>query len=130
MKCLVVLLFAALNLPLVFAAWGYTDNGSAYVVDTGASLVFSISKTNGDLSSIKYKGKEYNGYNRKNSHIQSGFGKSDVTIQQFTTPANIIKVTVTYGTIIQTYIARYGNNNIYMLTRKGDNTARFLFSQN
>lgn len=38
----------------------------------------------------------------------------------FSGPAYIIKITVTYGTLIHTYIARYGNNNIYMLTNKAD----------
>ncbi|EKD21520.1 rhamnogalacturonan lyase [Drepanopeziza brunnea f. sp. 'multigermtubi' MB_m1] len=121
MKFLKSFLLAAVNLPsFVFAAWGYTDNGSAYVIDTGTALVFAVSKSNGDITSMKYNGVEYNGYGGKNSHVQSGLGASTVTIQQYTTPANIIKVTVVYGTLIQTYIARYGNANIYMLTNKGD----------
>jgi rhamnogalacturonan endolyase len=45
-----------------------------------------------------------------------------LTILIHSGPAYIIKVTVTYGTLIHTYIARYGNNNIYMLTNKGDST--------
>jgi rhamnogalacturonan endolyase len=45
---------------------------------------------------------------------------SNITLLICPAPANIIQVTVTYGTLVQTYIARYGNNNIYMLTNKGD----------
>jgi len=97
--------------------------------------VFTVSKTNGDITSMKYRGTETNGYQGKNSHVESGLGTSVVTIKQYTSmniplfiitllifpaPANIIQVTVTYGTLVQTYIARYGNNNIYMLTNKGD----------
>ncbi|KAK6580662.1 hypothetical protein PZA11_006898 [Diplocarpon coronariae] len=118
---------AVTSLPsLAFAAWGYTDNGSSYVIDTGSLLVFAVSKTNGDLTSIKYNGVEFNGYQGKNSHVQSGLGTSTVGIQQYTSPANIIKVTVVYGTLVQTYIARSGDNNIYMLTNKGDNTVPAL----
>ncbi|PBP28551.1 rhamnogalacturonan lyase [Diplocarpon rosae] len=134
-------LFAAASLPsLACAAWGYTDNGISYVVDTGSLLVFAVSKLNGDLTSIKYNGVEFNGYQGKNSHVQTGLGPSKVEIQQYTceekkntrphlmisAPANIIKVTVTHGTLVQTYIARSGNNNIYMLTNKGDNTVPAL----
>ncbi|KAH7386222.1 Rhamnogalacturonase B, N-terminal-domain-containing protein [Cadophora sp. MPI-SDFR-AT-0126] len=121
MRFLGSVVLAAISLPSVaFAAWGYTDNGSSYVIDTGSQLIFAVSKSNGDITSMKYRGTETNGYQGKNSHVESGLGASVVTIKQYTTPANIIQVTVTYGTLVQTYIARYGNNNIYMLTNKGD----------
>src|SRR5690349_6645965 len=45
-------------LPASAAAFGYTDDGSNYVVDTGASLVFKVSKSNGDLVSFVYRGVE------------------------------------------------------------------------
>lgn len=38
------------------AAWGYTDDGKNYVIDTNANLVVKVSKTNGDMTSIKYRG--------------------------------------------------------------------------
>lgn len=37
------------------AAFGYTDNGSSWTIDTGANLVVQVSKTNGDIQSMKYK---------------------------------------------------------------------------
>ncbi|PBP24063.1 hypothetical protein BUE80_DR005121 [Diplocarpon rosae] len=127
MKFLKSALFAGASLPsLACAAWGYTDDGSSYVVDTGALLVFAVSKFNGDLTSIKYNGVEFNGYQGKNSHVQTGLGRSTVDIQQYTSPADIIQVTVTYGTLVQTYIARSGHDNIYMLTNKGDGTVPAL----
>lgn len=42
---------------------------------------------------------EYNGYGGKNTQVESGLGDSTVTIESFTTPADIIKVSVTYGTL-------------------------------
>lgn len=36
------------------AAWGYVDNGSSWTIDTGSSLVVKVSKTNGDMQSLKY----------------------------------------------------------------------------
>jgi rhamnogalacturonan endolyase len=44
------------------ATFGYTDDGSNYVIDTGASLVLKVSKSTGDITSLVYKGKEYEGY--------------------------------------------------------------------
>jgi rhamnogalacturonan endolyase len=86
----------------VFAAWGYTDDGKNYVIDTNANLVVKVSKTNADMTSIKYRGIEYNGQNGRNSHVESGLAAGTVTIKQYTTPANIIKVTTKVGTLVHT----------------------------
>jgi rhamnogalacturonan endolyase len=103
--------------PASAAAFGYSDDGSNYVVDTGANLVFKVSKTNGDLTSLVYKGTEYQGYDGKNSHIESGLGASTVTIRQSGTT---ILVSVAYGTLRHYYAARSGENNIYLWTNKAD----------
>ncbi|MGY0491031.1 rhamnogalacturonan lyase B N-terminal domain-containing protein [Streptomyces sp. WG-D5] len=99
------------------ASFGYSDDGTHYVVDTGASLVFKVSKANGDLSSLVYKGVEYQGYGGKNSHIESGLGASTVTVEQ---SGSTILVSVTYGTLKHYYAARSGENNVYMWTNKAD----------
>ncbi|PWI14614.1 rhamnogalacturonase B precursor [Streptomyces sp. Act143] len=99
------------------ATFGWTDDGSNYVVDTGANLVFKVSKTNGDLTSLVYKGTEYQGYGGKNSHIESGLGTSTVTIRQ---SGSTILVSVAYGTLRHYYAARSGENNIYLWTNRAD----------
>ena len=102
------------------ASFGYTDDGTHYVVDTGAGLVFKVDHTNGDLSSFVYNGTEYQGYDGKNSHIESGLGASTVTIS---TPATgVVLITVVHGTLIHYYAARSGENNIYLFTYKADTT--------
>ncbi|MFJ8106316.1 rhamnogalacturonan lyase B N-terminal domain-containing protein [Streptomyces sp. NPDC096132] len=103
--------------PASAAAFGWSDDGSNYVVDTGASLVFKVSKTNGDLTSLVYKGTEYQGYDGKNSHIESGLGTSTVTIAQ---SGSTILISVTYGTLKHYYAARSGENNVYLWTNKAD----------
>ncbi|MEU6534514.1 rhamnogalacturonan lyase B N-terminal domain-containing protein [Streptomyces sp. NPDC047000] len=112
---------AALAGPLASTAaaagFGWSDDGSNYVVDTGASLVFKVSKTNGDLASLVYKGTEYQGYGGKNSHIESGLGTSTVTLAQ---SGSTILVSVTYGTLKLYYAARSGENNVYVWTNKAD----------
>jgi rhamnogalacturonan endolyase len=101
------------------AGFGYSDDGSNYVVDTGASLVFKVSKSNGDLTSLVYKGTEYQGYGGKNSHIESGLGTSTVTVRQ---SGSTILISVTYGTLKHYYAARSGENNVYLWTDKADDS--------
>jgi rhamnogalacturonan endolyase len=114
---------AALAGPLAGSAsaagFGWSDDGSNYVVDTGASLVFKVSKTNGDLTSLVYKGTEYQGYGGKNSHVESGLGTSTVTIRQ---SGSTILISVTYGTLKHYYAARSGENNVYLWTNKADDS--------
>lgn len=112
---------AALAGPLAGSAsaagFRWSDDGSHYVVDTGASLVFKVSKTNGDLTSLVYKGTEYQGYGGKNSHVESGLGTSTVAIVQ---SGSTILVSVAYGTLKHYYAARSGENNVYLWTDKAD----------
>ncbi|MET7452077.1 rhamnogalacturonan lyase B N-terminal domain-containing protein [Streptomyces sp. NPDC005574] len=112
---------AALAGPLAPAAsaagFGWSDDGSHYVVDTGAHLVFKVDKANGDLTSLVYRGTEYQGYGGKNSHVESGLGSSTVTIAQ---SGSTILVSVAYGTLRHYYAARSGEDNVYMWTYKAD----------
>ncbi|MEV6738339.1 rhamnogalacturonan lyase B N-terminal domain-containing protein [Streptomyces sp. NPDC051104] len=101
------------------ASFGWSDDGSNYVVDTGANLVFKVSETNGDLTSLVYRGTEYQGYGGKNSHIESGLGTSTVTIKQ---SGSTILISVAYGTLRHYYAARSGENNIYLWTDKADSS--------
>ncbi|KAF2686949.1 polysaccharide lyase family 4 protein [Lentithecium fluviatile CBS 122367] len=118
MRFLSVLLTICLAPSVVFAAWGYTDDGSNYVIDTNANLIVKISKTNGDMTSIKYRGVEYNGQSGKNSQVESGLGTSTVTIKTYST--NVIRVSVQYGTLKHYLVFRYGNPNVYIFMNKKD----------
>lgn len=40
---------------VAFAAFGYTDQGTYWTIDSGSNLVIQVSKTNGDITSMKYK---------------------------------------------------------------------------
>lgn len=111
---------------VAFAAWGYTETSASYVVDTGKGLVATVSKTNGDITSMKYNGVEYNGYDGKNTQVESGLGASDVSIVQYSGTNNVIKITVVYGTLKHYLFFRYGNNNVYIFTNKADDTVQVL----
>ncbi|MEV8542582.1 rhamnogalacturonan lyase B N-terminal domain-containing protein [Streptomyces sp. NPDC051572] len=99
------------------AAFGYTDDGSNYMITTGGSLVLKVSKSTGDITSLAYKGKEYEGYGGMHSHVESGLGASTVTIRQ---SGSTILVKVVHGAITQWYAARSGENNVYLWTNKAD----------
>ncbi|MDT0440195.1 MULTISPECIES: rhamnogalacturonan lyase B N-terminal domain-containing protein [Streptomyces] len=99
------------------AAFGWSDDGSQYVVDTGANLVVRISKTTGDLTSLVYRGTEYQGYGGMNSHVESGLGTSTVTIAQ---SGSTVLVSVGHGTLRHYYAVRSGENNVYLWTYKAD----------
>ncbi|MGW1951200.1 rhamnogalacturonan lyase B N-terminal domain-containing protein [Streptomyces sp. NPDC001920] len=110
---------AALGGTASAAAFGWRDDGSNYVVDTGADLVFKVGKTNGDLTSLVHRGTEYQGYGGKNSHIESGLGTSAVSIRQ---SGPTVLISVAYGTLRHYYAARSGENNIYLWTNKADDS--------
>jgi rhamnogalacturonan endolyase len=101
------------------AAFGWSDEGTHYRVDTGANLVFKVSKSNGDLTSLVYRGTEYQGYGGKNSHIESGLGSSTVTLRQ---SGSTILISVAYGTLRHYYAARSGEDNVYLWTEKADDS--------
>lgn len=103
--------------PAAAAGFGWSDDGTSYVIDTGAGLVVRISKATGDLTSILYRGKEYEGYGGKHSHVESGLGASTVTLAQ-TGPT--VLVTVVHGTLRHYYAVRSGLNNVYLWTDKAD----------
>lgn len=52
-----MLLFAlllSLYATCATAAWGYTDNGNYWTIDTGGKLVVQVNRNNGDIQSMKY----------------------------------------------------------------------------
>lgn len=91
-----------------------TDNGSRIEVNTGAGLVYTVNKTNGDIISAKMNGTELNG-SSKGSHISSGLGSANVTWN--TSPSgSTLLITVSTSTLTHYYASRGGENIIYMAT--------------
>lgn len=106
--------------PRAWGSFGFTDNGTEYVVDTGAGLVFNVNKSDGNVDSWLYQNVQYNGPSGKGSEIASGLGSTGtsvsaanlgnivlVTIQ--TTSANTVCANLTHYIIVTN-----GVNNVYM----------------
>ncbi|KAB5549555.1 rhamnogalacturonase B [Coniochaeta sp. 2T2.1] len=96
------------------AAFGVTTKGNSYSVDTSGGLVFDVSKSTGDITSLLYNGVQYQGTS-KMSQINSGLGTSTVTTE---TIAGQIKITVKAGSqpVTHYYVARPNDPTIYMAT--------------
>ncbi|KAF9254200.1 Rhamnogalacturonase B, partial [Marasmius fiardii PR-910] len=95
------LVYAAMLLPPVWAAFGLTESGNSYIVDTDGGLVFTVDKTTGDVTSMKYAGKEaQDTAGGKNSHIASGIGAS-CSWTRTGNSNNYIKITCTTSTLTQ-----------------------------
>lgn len=56
---------------VVAAAFGWTLDGDEYVIDSGADLVIRVNTCCGDITSLLYKGVEYQGYSGKNTCVPS-----------------------------------------------------------
>jgi len=95
------------------AAIGVTDNGSTIVIDTKAGLVYTINKSNGDMTSCKFNGTELIG--SKPSHINSGLGSATVTWNTSPSGATVV-ITCETSTLTHYYVSRNGENVIYMAT--------------
>ena len=109
----------AIGHPAAAAGFGLTTSTSAFTVDTGAGLTFRISRTNGDLTSLKLDGVELQNQTRQ-SHVESGLGSgASVTASQNGSTIVITESTTTWygsGTLVHYLVARSGENNIYMAT--------------
>jgi rhamnogalacturonan endolyase len=102
------------------AAFGVTSSGGFYTVDTGAGLVFKVSQSSGDITSIQFNGTEYQATD-KNSHIASGLGSATVTATTYGT--NYIKIAIatsSSNTVVSDLthylMVRNGSNAIHMAT--------------
>jgi rhamnogalacturonan endolyase len=96
------------------ATISWSDDGTNYVVNTGANLVFKVNHSNGDLVSFLHRGVEYQGYG-KNSQVETGLGASTVTVSS---TSGVVTIKVVHGSLVHYYVARAGENNIYMWTYK------------
>lgn len=101
------------------AKFGLTEQRNTFVVDTGAGLVFAVSRANGDLTSLKYKGRECEApfdKAQRYSHYESGLSKSSKITAEQDSVGQWVKITIDDNRIgvTQYYIAHRGENAIYM----------------
>ncbi|KAF8752342.1 Rhamnogalacturonan lyase B, N-terminal [Rhizoctonia solani] len=108
---LIALSYAAC-VPSVLAAFGVTTGSGYLSVDTGGGLVFRVSTTNGDITSLKYGNIECQD-SSKYTHIGSGLGSATVS---YRISGNYAIVTIATSTLTQYYVAVSGQSAIYIGT--------------
>ncbi|MFT3783405.1 MAG: rhamnogalacturonan lyase B N-terminal domain-containing protein [Nibricoccus sp.] len=99
------------------AAIGVTDNGSSVVVKSNAGLVYTINKSNGDMTQCSMNGTElvYGNSSGKSSHIASGLGSASVSWSTSPSGSTVVIKCAT-STLTHYYVSRSGENIIYMAT--------------
>ncbi len=114
---LLPMLLAALCIavPAARADFGVKDDGKSFTIDCGstAPLFVQINKSNGDIQSMVYHGTALQ-KGPRNSHINSGLGKADVTSRLL--GEDRILITVTTPNLLQYYAFKKGDPAIYMAT--------------
>lgn len=117
-----------------FAAWGVTDTGSRFRVDSGAGLVFEVGKTDGSIFSIKLNGGGELNQASKFSQLNSGLPTNPTTspntyVQSvnwaFYSGNTIIRLTVSTPTLTHYYVVRQNQNIIYMATAYKDGASPY-----
>ncbi|KAG8688067.1 hypothetical protein FRC11_006114 [Ceratobasidium sp. 423] len=93
------------------AAFGVTESGNSFIVDTAGGLVFTVDKTTGDITSMLFNDIEAQDQT-KHSHIASGIGATCT----WTKIGNYIKIPCVTSTLTQYYVAQYKNPGIHMAT--------------
>jgi rhamnogalacturonan endolyase len=119
LTCSLAFAFVFASSPAL-AAFGVTSVSGSYTVDTGAGLVFRVSQTSGDITSIQYNGIEYQATD-KNSHIASGLGTA--TVSATTYGSSYIKISIAtsptnsvVSSLTQYLLVTNGLNTIFMAT--------------
>jgi rhamnogalacturonan endolyase len=107
-------------------SFGLENAGSTLVVNTGAKTVFTVSSKDGDLLSVKYDGIEITAPGNEThrySHYEEGLGGASTSVTSKRDEANgLIEITVTNPSlgVTQYYIAKKGDDAIYMATYAGN----------
>ena len=95
-------------------AWAATP--ATYSFATGSGLAFTISTTNGDLTSLRHRGVELAAPGHAAGQFESGWSSAKVTRTVFHQGAQVL-FSVVHAPVTQYYFARRGDNTIYMATR-------------
>ncbi|KAJ7212257.1 Rhamnogalacturonase B, N-terminal-domain-containing protein [Mycena pura] len=112
MKFLRLSLAPLILLPSAFAAFGVTTSGNNLIVDSGAGLVTTINKANGDVTSMVFNGKQLQDPS-KFTQLSSGLGSATVTSS---VANNIAKITISTSTITHYYMVLSGVNTLHIGT--------------
>ncbi|KFY69374.1 hypothetical protein V496_00309 [Pseudogymnoascus sp. VKM F-4515 (FW-2607)] len=110
-----------------FAAFAITTSDASYTIDAGSaeSFIVTVSRANCDITSIKYRGVEYQ-YQSTFSHIASGLG-SGTTVSATTINSQYAKITCVAKSdsfdLTHYYVVKSGDSIVYMATNTNSQPA-------
>ncbi|KAK7451092.1 hypothetical protein VKT23_012768 [Stygiomarasmius scandens] len=96
-------------------AFGVTESGNSLTIDTSGGLIFTVDKTNGDITSMKFNGIEAQDQSGKHSQVNSGIGAPCSWVQTGNED-NYIKITCTTTNLTHYYVARRKDPAVHMAT--------------
>ncbi|TID21605.1 polysaccharide lyase family 4 protein [Venturia nashicola] len=99
----------------VIAGFGVTQAANAVRVETGAGLTFEVNKNNGDITSLLFKGTQYQA-TTKGTHINSGLGESSVSTKNVGSDYIVTTIKSKSNPVTQYYVAKKGESRIYIAT--------------
>ena len=96
------------------AAFGVVVGGGFLTVNTESGLVYRVSQTSGDITSIQWNGKELNDPS-KGSHLSSGLGSANVSFSLSPSGTTSV-IAIETSTVTHYLVSRRNENTIYMAT--------------
>jgi rhamnogalacturonan endolyase len=96
------------------AAFGVTVGGGFLTVNNESGLVYKVSQTSGDITSIQWNGNELNDQ-AKRSHLSSGLGSATVSFSLSPSGTTSV-ITIATSTLTHYLVTRRNDNTIYMAT--------------
>lgn len=95
-------------------AFSVVAGGGFLTVDNESGLVYKVSQTSGDITSIRWNGKELNDQS-KGSHLSSGLGSATVSFTLSPSGTTSV-ITIATSTLTHYLATRRNDNTIYMAT--------------
>jgi rhamnogalacturonan endolyase len=100
LRALLLCLPSLLLANVASAVFSLTESGNSLTADTDAGLIFTVDKSTGDVTSMKFNGIEVQDQGGKKSHIGSGIG-AKCTWTRTGNNNNYFKITCTAGSLTQ-----------------------------
>ncbi|QDS74173.1 hypothetical protein FKW77_001840 [Venturia effusa] len=114
MNYALLLSFFSLFCRYVIAAFGVTETAGAVQVDTGGGLTYEVNKANGDITSLLYRGTQYQAPG-KGTQINSGLGASSVSTTNLDGYV-ITTIKSSANPVTHYYVSKKGESRLYMAT--------------
>src|ERR1041384_8115748 len=96
------------------APFSVTVGGGFITVNNESGLVYKVSQTSGDITSIQWNGRELNDQS-KASHLSSGLGSATVSFSLSPSGTTSL-ITIATSTLTHYLATRRNDNTIYMAT--------------